>query len=165
MKEDFVKQPLTLDGLEFYPISSKLAAIRLIILAVFIGLPTVLLVVLALTVSPWIWIAAGILLVLCAWLGYLIPRQIRAKGYATAPQDLVIRSGFMFRTLVSIPYGRIQYVDISEGPIERVVGLASVQLHTASATTRGTVKGLTTDQAVRLRDLLVANGVSELSGL
>lgn len=160
-----MKKPLTLDGVEFVPISPKLAVIRLVLVAILLGLPTLLLIFLAVFLTPWIWIPAGVFIVALTWAALLIPCQIRAKGYATAEGDLIIRSGFIFRKLISVPYGRIQYVDIHEGPFQRLVGLATVQLHTASVQTQAVVKGLTTSQATQLRDLLVANGISEMSGL
>ena len=53
-------------------------------------------------------------------------------AYAERADDLLIRTGIMFRSLVVVPYGRMQYVDVNAGPLARRFGIASVQLHTAS---------------------------------
>ena len=41
-------------------------------------------------------------------------------------------AGIVFRQLVVVPYGRMQYVDVNAGPLARRFRIASVQLHTAS---------------------------------
>ena len=69
------------------------------------------------------------------WLWWLIGRQVRAIGYADREDDLLVVSGILFKRLVVVPYGRMQQVDVRRGPIERYLGLATVQLHTAAATT------------------------------
>ena len=86
-------------------------------------------------------------------------------GYALRPDDLIVVSGIMFRRLVVVPYGRMQLVDVKRGPIDRHFGLASVQLHTAAATTDAAVAGLTPDDAAELRDRLAALGERRSAGL
>ena len=41
------------------------------------------------------------------------------------PDEIVIRKGRVFRSLVSIPYGRLQYIDVQSGPLMRSRGIAS----------------------------------------
>ena len=53
----------------------------------------------------------------------------------------------MFRRTVIVPYGRMQLVDVTTGPVDRWLGIAAVQLHTAAATTDASIPGLTTDEA------------------
>jgi membrane protein YdbS with pleckstrin-like domain len=64
-----------------------------------------------------------------------------------------------------VPYGRMQYVDISVGPIERSLGLCTLKLHTASAGTNATIPGLPADEGARLREQLSARGEARLAGL
>ena len=108
-------------------------------------------------------LAAGI--VIFGWLWWLIGRQVRAIGYADRKDDLLVVSGILFRRLVVVPYGRMQQVDVRRGPIERYLGLATVQLHTAAATTDATIPGLDPDEAGRLRDQLAALGELRSAGL
>ena len=115
--------------------------------------------------SEWFWIAVGVLAVLTLWTLWLIPRQVRAMGYALAEDEFLIRKGIMFRSLTLIPFGRIQYVEVSEGPIARAFGIAEVKLHTASAETSGTLNGVPSLEAARLRDMLSERGTAELAGL
>jgi hypothetical protein len=60
-------------------------------------------------------------------------RTVAAWGYTEREDDLLIRSGVLMRRLVVVPYGRMQFVDVGSGPLARSFGVATVQLHTASA--------------------------------
>src|SRR5271156_4295148 len=63
----------------------------------------------------------------------LVWRRYRAWGYAEREDDLLVRRGVMIRRLTVVPYGRMQFIDVTAGPVDRLFGLATVQLHTASA--------------------------------
>ena len=82
------------------------------------------------------------MLVLALWRLLLIPRQVRAIGYAEREDDLLIRRGIFFQRTLVVPYGRMQYVDIGAGPVERGLGLCTLKLHTASAGTNAEIPGL-----------------------
>ncbi len=99
------------------------------------------------------------------WLWWLIGRQVHAIGYSERADDLLVVSGILFRRLVLVPYGRMQLVDVRRGPLERYLGLATVQLHTAAATTDATIPGLSPEEAGRLRDQLAALGEQRSAGL
>ncbi len=72
---------------------------------------------------------------LSGWWWWLIGRQVPRLGYAEQDDDLLVRRGIMWRQIVVVPYGRMQYVDVQAGPLDRLLGIARVQLHTASAAT------------------------------
>ena len=156
---------LTPEGVEFHHVSKSLATVRLIGAALSLGVPVVAFVVLGIVFSPWFSIGAVCGALIFLWLRWLILRQVTAIRFATTETDFLVRRGIMFRRLDIVPYGRIQYVDVHEGPIARKLGVAAVQLHTAAADTDASLDGLPAKQAAELRDLLVANGVSSLSGL
>lgn len=87
---------------------------------------------------PPLWLAItvpAVMLVLALWRLVLIPRQVRAIGYAERDDDLLIRRGIFFQRTMVVPYGRMQYVDVAVGPVERSLGLCTLKLHTASAGT------------------------------
>jgi membrane protein YdbS with pleckstrin-like domain len=73
-----------------------------------------------------------------------------------ADRALVLQHGVIWHTLSTVPYARLQHVDVSRGPFERMLGLARVQLHTASADTDGAIPGLDQALADQVRDLLLA---------
>jgi membrane protein YdbS with pleckstrin-like domain len=95
----------------------------------------------------------------------LLPRSLRAWGYAERADDLLVRHGLMIRRLSIVPYGRMQFVDVTAGPLERLFGLATVQLHTAAAATDARIPGLPPEEAARLRDRLAALGEARAEGL
>jgi membrane protein YdbS with pleckstrin-like domain len=155
-------------GNAWRPVSPQLGRLRRAVLAgvivvVLIGLAVaamVLALALALTV------ALAVVLLLAAGLGWwLIGRNARAWGYAERDDDLYIKHGALFRELVAVPYGRMQFVDITAGPLEQLYGIASVRLHTASPRTDARIPGLPADEAARLRDRLTELGESQAAGL
>lgn len=95
----------------------------------------------------------------------LIDRQWKAIGYAEREDDLLVKRGLMFRQLVVVPYGRMQFVDVNAGPLDRRFGIATVQLHTASAATDASIPGLPPEEAARLRDRLAELGLTRTAGL
>jgi membrane protein YdbS with pleckstrin-like domain len=99
---------------------------------------------------------------LCDW---LLMRRVGAWGYREREDDLLVRRGVMVRRLSVVPYGRMQFVDVTAGPIERAFGLATVRLHTAAAATDARIPGLEVREASRLRDQLAHLGESRAAGL
>lgn len=95
----------------------------------------------------------------------LVRRRFNAWGYAERAEDLLVRRGVMVRRLSVVPYGRMQFVDVVAGPLERRWGLATVRLHTAAAASDARVPGLPAEEAERLRDLLAMLGESRAAGL
>jgi membrane protein YdbS with pleckstrin-like domain len=91
--------------------------------------------------------------------------RYRSWGYAERGDDLIVNRGLLFRRLSVVPYGRMQFVDVTAGPIERVFGLATVRMHTAAAASDARIPGLSNDEAARLRDQLAALGESRAAGL
>lgn len=94
-----------------------------------------------------------------------VQRRVRAWGFAERKQDLLVRRGVMVRRLSVIPYGRMQYVDVTAGPVERIFGLATVKMHTAAAASDARIPGLPASEAARLRDQLSSLGESQAAGL
>lgn len=153
---------------DWQPVSSRLAlARRITLLLVLIPVAAVLLALWLLPQVPsWIApVAGGIALVLSAWAWWLIGRRVASFGYLERSEDLLVRSGILFQRLVIVPYGRMQLVDVTAGPIDRALGITSVQLHTAAATTEAVIPGLTPEIAAQVRDRLARAGESRSSGL
>ncbi len=153
------------EGLAWQRVSPQLRTARHVVLAMFLGLPAVALTVVAAFAGGWSWVAAGVVGVITIWSALVVPRQVRAVGYAEREADLLVRKGVMFRSLVVVPYGRMQFVDVQSGPLARALGIAQVQLHTASPGTDASIPGLPPAEAARLRDRLAALGEARLAGL
>lgn len=148
------------------PVSPRLSSARLAVTAISVGPPAVAGAVAAiLSGITWLWVIPAVFLLSGLWAAWLIPRQVRAVGYAERADDLLIRRGILFRSMVVVPYGRMQYVDVQAGPLARAFGIASVQLHTASPSSDAAIDGLTPAEATRLRDKLASRGEARLAGL
>ncbi|HEY8028611.1 MAG TPA: PH domain-containing protein [Gaiellaceae bacterium] len=96
---------------------------------------------------------------------WFVRRRIRAWGYAERADDLLVRRGVMFSRLSVVPYGRMQFIDVTAGPVERSFGLATVRMHTAAAASDARIPGLPRDEAARLRDRLAELGEAQAAGI
>jgi uncharacterized protein len=94
-----------------------------------------------------------------------VHRRVRAWGYAERDDDLLVQRGVLFSRLSVVPYGRMQFIDVTAGPIERSFGLATVRLHTAAAASDARIPGLDREEAARLKDRLAELGESQAAGL
>lgn len=143
-----------------------LLRVRRLLLVVWLGLLT-----LATGLVPGIlagpgWAAFAVLpLALMIWGWVMLERNWRSWRYAERSDDLLISRGVLWREETVVPYGRMQLVEVTSGPLERHFGLASVQLHTAAAATDATIPGLDPAEAERLRDRLTELGEARSAGL
>jgi len=141
------------DGEAWVPASPRLVTARVVTALVVTPLPIAAGVVLATLVSPWWWfLAAPFALGLASTL-LRSRRHVAALGYAERAEELVVREGLWSRTTTVVPYGRLQYVTLTEGPIDTRLGLARLEVHTA-ATGSTTVPGLPVAEARALRSRL-----------
>ena len=108
--------------------------------------------------------AAAVIVVGALGLGF-VHRRFRAWAYQEREEDLVVSRGVMFRRESVVPYGRMQFVDVTAGPIERMFKLATVRLHTAAAASDARIPGLEREEAARVRDRLAAVGEAKAAGL
>lgn len=92
-------------------------------------------------------------------------RRVRSWAYTERDEDLIVERGVMIRRLSVVPYGRMQFVDVTAGPIDRMFRLATVKLHTAAAASDARIPGLEREEAARLRDRLAALGEAKAAGL
>jgi uncharacterized protein len=96
---------------------------------------------------------------------WFVRRRVRAWTYCERADDLLVRRGVLFSRLSVIPYGRMQFVDVRAGPVERAFGLATVRMHTAAAASDARIPGLSGEEAARLRDRLAELGEAMAAGL
>lgn len=114
---------------------------------------------------PLLWWAAGAVGAIALITIALEPRRVRSIGYRLRSDDLVFRRGIMYQRQVAVPYGRMQLVDITRGPVSRALGLADLKFVTAAAATAVTLPGLPLEEAEHLRDELVALAETRRAGL
>ena len=153
---------------EWIRVSPKLVTARRLVLS--FALVPLIAGVIALIVIPDIPTAvaigvAALGLVAFVWAWWLIGRRVRSYAYSERGDDLLVSSGILFRRLVIVPYGRMQLVDVKAGPIDRALGITTVQLHTAAATTDASIPGLEPSIAADLRDRLARKGEGRSAGI
>ena len=149
------------------PVSPKLATLRRLNAAIASGLLGIAALIVLGVTAGWLY---GVLALVLVGLGYgwawvLIGRNQKSWKYAEREDELLVSHGVMFRQLVVVPYGRMQFVDVAAGPLERAFGLSTVELHTATPATDAKIPGLHPDEAARLRDRLSALGQAQAWGL
>lgn len=149
-------------------VSPSLATILRITLTIPLALLAAIGLLVAALVPAFWWIpglVAAVFAAMAAWTFFWASRRQRAWGYAENHEDLLVTSGVMFKRLVAVPYGRMQFVDVQAGPLQRAFGVATVTLHTASAETTADIPGLPSAEATRLRNRLTELGESRGAGV
>jgi hypothetical protein len=155
-------------GRPWQRVSPRLAVVRRWLLVVATVLATAAVVALQVLLDgPLLVLAAALAVVggVAVWGWWLVGRNARRWGYAEEDEELFITRGALFRKLVVVPYGRMQYVDVEAGPLDQANGIAKLHLHTASPGTTAVIPGLPAEEAARLRDRLTAKGESRAAGL
>ncbi|MEV5569625.1 PH domain-containing protein [Spirillospora sp. NPDC052269] len=115
------------------------------------------------TVAALLWVAGVLAVLVVSWV--VVEVAYRSYGYAERGDDLIVTSGVFVRRLIVVPYGRMQFVDVTAGLLERWMGIATVRLHTAAAATDAVVPGLPAAEAALLRDRLAHKGEERSMGL
>jgi len=116
--------------------------------------------------SGWVGaIAAAVVVAVGAVVEIFVRRRVHAWSYVEREEDLLVQRGVLFSRLSVVPYGRMQFIDVTAGPIERSFGLATVRLHTAAAASDARIPGLDREEAARLRDRLAELGEAQAAGL
>lgn len=117
-------------------------------------------------VEGWYGLAAAAAALLAGAAGeWFVRRRVGAWAYAERDDDLLVRRGVLFSRLSVVPYGRMQFIDVTAGPFERAFGLATVRMHTAAAASNARIPGLSGSEAARLRDRLAQLGEAQSAGV
>jgi membrane protein YdbS with pleckstrin-like domain len=99
----------------------------------------------------------GVVAIATAWL--LPAAHYRALQFGLDDHGIVIERGIWWRSRTALPRIRVQHSDVSQGPLQRRYGVATLKLYTAgSRYTKIELSGLEHDEAVALRDALIARG-------
>ncbi|AQR73049.1 PH domain-containing protein [Sphingomonas sp. LM7] len=99
-------------------------------------------------------VLAGVALVVALWLAVVAPpRRWRHWRYAFTGTELHVAHGWWTRIHTIVPVLRVQHIDLAQGPLERIFGVARLVLHTAgTASTIVTLPGVARETAEQIRD-------------
>ena len=109
----------------------------------------------------WAWPIAGpawsLFTAALAWHAYRWPELSYARtSYILDGQGLEIRSGVFWRRIISVPRSRVQHIDVTQGPMQRSYGLATLVVFTAGTVHSSVpLAGLAHETALAVRDLLL----------
>jgi len=167
---DKIREPrgagrLSLDG-RWHQISPRYVVSQFVQNGIFLVLVLAAALVVALVFDQqWVWIPAGILIVIELLTLVILPRQAKAIGYMLRGDDIVFRKGILWQRIIAVPYGRMQLVDITHGPLDRAFGVSQLKMVTAAATTGVQIPGLRQKAAEALRDTLIDVAETRRTGL
>lgn len=156
---------LALDG-TWHQISPRYVVSQFLQNAIFLAIVAVAALVMSFVLEQqWVWIPAGFIAAITLITLIILPRQARALGYMLRPDDIVFRKGILWQRMVAVPYGRMQLVDITQGPMDRAFGISQLKMVTAAATTGVQIPGLTQAGVEALRDTLIEVAETRRTGL
>ena len=92
-----------------------------------------------------------------AWVAHRLPElNYRYTSWRIDDVGLMIRTGVFWRTEISVARSRVQHIDVSQGPLERRFGLATLAVYTAGTEhSQVTLSGLAHPVALAARDALL----------
>ncbi len=79
-------------------------------------------------------VVMSVLLVLSLIFIIRVPmRRFNARGYNMSADRLRVVRGILWNSDTVVPFGRVQHIDVDQGPIERFFDLATLTVHTAGS--------------------------------
>ncbi len=108
----------------------------------------------------WEWgvgVAAGAWVLGFLWSVWMPSLAFERWGYRVGEREVTVVNGVLVRTVSAIPLGRVQFVDVRQGLLDQLFGLATLRIHTASGLgVDAAIPGLDAAEADRLKQDLVA---------
>lgn len=104
--------------------------------------------------------ALAVLLLGAAAVGFVWPPlELARTSWRVDADGIEIRRGVVWRNVILVPRARVQHTDVSQGPIQRRFGLATLVIHTAGTHEyEVTLEGLAPATALAVRDALLGEG-------
>lgn len=96
---------------------------------------------------------------IAAFLVIRIPlRRYHARGYQMSDDRLRVVRGIMFHSDTVVPFGRVQHIDVNQGPLQRAYGIATLTVHTAGTHNASVhLPGLNNEDALAMRETIRAH--------
>ncbi|WP_235297450.1 PH domain-containing protein [Portibacter marinus] len=101
------------------------------------------------------WFLLGVLLIFVINFAYLF-KAFGYKGYAFRQRDISYKTGWLWRSVTTVPFNRVQHCEVSQGIFDRYFKLAKLKIYTAGGSSSDVVvPGLELDQATELKDFIL----------
>jgi len=149
-----------IESAEFNPIDQKYLKILYINILIrtvaYGGLLTGLFFIIIPDIPGFIpWIAAGLFLAIIVYSLIITRLSFSRRGYLIRERDIAYRRGLISFRLTSIPFNRIQHVELIQTVIAKQMGLAKIKVYTAGSSADDLViPGLPLDVAGQIREFL-----------
>ncbi|MBK9736302.1 MAG: PH domain-containing protein [Saprospiraceae bacterium] len=86
---------------------------------------------------------------------YVAYKSYYFEGYGLRQKDILFKSGMWFRSVIVVPFNRVQHCEINQGPIDRMFGLVELSLFTAGGSSSDLhIPGLSQETAARLKQFI-----------
>lgn len=101
------------------------------------------------------WIMGGLFLLIIIYSFFITRLSFKFRGYLIREKDIAYQRGLIQYKLTSIPFIRMQHVELSQGLLEKKMNLASIQVYTAGGSGEDLkIRGLTLEVAKHIRAFL-----------
>ena len=91
---------------------------------------------------------------------WIRPFSWQRTGYRTLDGVILLRRGVVWRSLAIVPLARLQSLELEQGPVDRLLGLAGTRLHTVSGPVRPRLAAIDVEQSVVLFTDLAARAIT-----
>jgi putative membrane protein len=95
---------------------------------------------------------------------WLRPLSWQRTGFRMVGGVVLLRRGFVWRSLAIVPLARLQSLELQQGPIDRLLGLAETRFHTVSGPVRPRLGAMDSAAGVELFETVAARAVEAAAG-
>lgn len=95
---------------------------------------------------------------------WLRPLSWQRTGFRMVDGVVLLRRGFVWRSLAIVPLARLQSLELQQGPIDRLLGLAETRFHTVSGPVHPRLGAMDSATGVELFETVAARAVEAAAG-
>lgn len=105
---------------------------------------------------PYGFYAGGFISLLALWIIFYYGISFRYMGYAVREKDITFKSGWLWRSVTTVPFNRVQHCDLKQGMLDRRFGLSKLTIYTAGGqSTDLMIPGLLPETAEKLKTYIL----------
>ena len=102
--------------------------------------------------SVWLYVMLSFIFMVILFLKII---GFKKRKYAVREKDISYKKGVFFRSLTTVPFNRIQHIEIDQGPVARYFGLVALSVFTAGDSSDDLkVSGLLKKDAVQIKEFI-----------
>jgi uncharacterized protein len=112
--------------------------------------------------APYLYIFISVWMLLSGFFILAAYKSYAIEGYALRSHDIIFKSGWLFRSVIVIPFNRVQHCEVNQGPLDRLMGLSGLSVFTAGGSGSDlTIRGLKPETANSLKDFIIGKTVRD----